>query len=90
MKFVTFRLPSKEIRAGGLEGDKVIDLNLSSAGRIPSSMMAFLEKSVEYVEVVRNVKNQNKGIYALEEVQLTDALPNPSSIRDFYAFEQHV
>lgn len=90
MKFVTFRLPSKEIRAGWLEGDKVIDMNLASEGRIPSSMMAFLEKADEYVEVVRNVKNPNKGIYALEEVQLTAALPNPSSIRDFYAFEQHV
>lgn len=50
----------------------------------------FLEKADEYVEVVRNIKNPNKGIYALEEVQLTAALPNPSSIRDFYAFEQHV
>ena len=36
-------------------------------------MMDFLEKADEYVEVVRNIKNPNKGIYALEEVQLTVA-----------------
>lgn len=41
MKFVTFRLPSKELRAGWLEGDKVIDMNLASEGEIPSSMMGF-------------------------------------------------
>lgn len=41
MKFVTFCLPSKELRAGWLEGDKVIDMNLASEGKIPSSMMDF-------------------------------------------------
>ena len=81
MKFVTFCLPSKELRAGWLEGDKVIDMNLASEN--PFFYDGFLEKADEYVEVVRNIKNPNKGIYALEEVQLTVALPNPSSIRDF-------
>ena len=90
MKFVTFRLPSKEMRAGWLEGDKVIDMNLASGGKLPSSMFAFLEKADEYVEVLRNINNPEKGIYSLEEVQLAAAIPNPSSIRDFYAFEQHV
>ncbi|MBJ8009580.1 MULTISPECIES: fumarylacetoacetate hydrolase family protein [Bacillus cereus group] len=90
MKFVTFRLPSKEMRAGWLEGDKVIDMNLASDGLLPSSMFAFLEKADEYVEVLRNIKHPEKGIYSLDEVQLAAAIPNPSSIRDFYAFEQHV
>lgn len=78
------------MRAGWLEGDKVIDMNLASDGKLPSSMFAFLEKADEYVEVLRNIKNPEKGIYSLEEVQLAAAIPNPSSIRDFYAFEQHV
>ena len=42
----------------------------------------------EYVEVLRNINKPEKGIYSLEEVQLVAAIPNPSSIRDFYAFEQ--
>ncbi len=45
MKFVTFRLPSKEMRAGWLEGDKVIDMNLASDGKLPSSMFAFFRES---------------------------------------------
>ena len=40
--------------------------------------------------MLRNINNPEKGIYSLEEVQLAAAIPNPSSIRDFYAFEQHV
>ncbi|MDR4341792.1 fumarylacetoacetate hydrolase family protein, partial [Bacillus thuringiensis] len=69
MKFFTCRLRSKVIRAGWIEGDKVIDLNLAIEGKIPSSMIDFLEKAAEYVEVVLNSKNTNKGIYAVEEVQ---------------------
>ncbi len=45
MKFVTFRLPSKEMRAGWLEGGKVIDMNLASGGKLPSSMFAFFRES---------------------------------------------
>ncbi|KFN04585.1 fumarylacetoacetate hydrolase family protein [Bacillus clarus] len=90
MKFVTFRLPSQEMRAGWLQGDKVIDMNLASNGTLPSSMLAFLEKADEYVEIVRNIKNPENGVYPLEGVELLAAIPNPSSIRDFYAFEQHV
>lgn len=90
MKFVTFRLPSQEMRAGWVQGDKVIDMNLASNGTLPSSMLAFLEKADEYVEIVRNIQNPENGVYPLEDVELLAAIPNPSSIRDFYAFEQHV
>ncbi|MBY0596419.1 fumarylacetoacetate hydrolase family protein [Bacillus bingmayongensis] len=90
MKFITFRLPSEEMRAGWLEGDKVIDMNIASNGTLPSSMLAFLEKADEYVEIARGIRKPTSGVYTLEDVQLCAALPNPGSIRDFYAFEQHV
>ncbi|PFK32490.1 fumarylacetoacetase [Bacillus cereus] len=90
MKFITFRLPSGETRAGWLEGNKVIDMNLASNGALPSSMLAFLEKADEYVGIVRGIQKPISGVYALEDVQLCAAIPNPGSIRDFYAFEQHV
>ncbi|MEY8350451.1 fumarylacetoacetate hydrolase family protein [Bacillus cereus] len=90
MKFITFRLPSGEMRAGWLEGNKVIDMNLASNGALPSSMLAFLEKADEYVGIVRGIQKPISGVYALEDVQLCAAIPNPGSIRDFYAFEQHV
>ncbi len=90
MKFVTFRLPSQEMRAGWLEGDQVIDMNIASGGVLPSTMLAFLEKADEHLEIVRRIQKPTSGIYPLEHVKLCAALPNPSSIRDFYAFEQHV
>ncbi|WP_459503398.1 fumarylacetoacetate hydrolase family protein [Bacillus sp. C1] len=90
MKFITFRLPSGEMCAGWLEGDKVIDMNLASNGILPSSMLDFLEKADEYIEIARGIRKPTSGVYALKDVQLCAALPNPSSIRDFYAFEQHV
>ncbi|MDM5186694.1 fumarylacetoacetate hydrolase family protein [Bacillus sp. DX4.1] len=90
MKFVTFRLPSQEMRAGWLEGDKVIDMSIASKGVLPSSMLAFLEKADEYIEVARNMKSPENGVYHVKDVQLCAAIPNPGSIRDFYAFEQHV
>ncbi|PGE97030.1 fumarylacetoacetase [Bacillus pseudomycoides] len=90
MKLITFRLPSGEMRAGWLEGDKVIDMNMASNGTLPSSMLAFLEKADEYVEIAHGIRKPTSGMYALEDVQLCAAIPNPGSIRDFYAFEQHV
>src|SRR5689334_17996274 len=90
MKLITFRLPSGEMRAGWLEGDKVIDMNIASNGTLPSSMLAFLEKADEYVEIAHGIRKPTSGMYALEDVQLCAAIPNPGSIRDFYAFEQHV
>ncbi|PED06663.1 fumarylacetoacetate hydrolase family protein [Bacillus pseudomycoides] len=90
MKLITFRLPSGEMRAGWLEGDKVIDMNIASNGTLPSSMLAFLEKADEYVEIAHGIRKPTSGMYTLEDVQLCAAIPNPGSIRDFYAFEQHV
>lgn len=90
MKFITFRLPSQEMRAGWLEGDKVIDMNVASGGVLPSSMLAFLEKAEEYADIARSIQNPSSGVYSVEDVQLCAAMPNPGSIRDFYAFEQHV
>ncbi|EOP76843.1 fumarylacetoacetase [Bacillus cereus VDM006] len=90
MKLITFRLPSGEMRAGWLEGDKVIDMNIASNGTLPSSMLAFLEKADEYVEIAHGIRKPTSGMYALEDVQLCAAIPNPGSVRDFYAFEQHV
>lgn len=68
MKFVIFCFFLKELWVGWFEGDKVIDMNFVSEGKIFFFMIVFLEKVDEYVEVVWNIKNLNKGIYVLEEV----------------------
>ncbi|MBO9131388.1 fumarylacetoacetate hydrolase family protein [Bacillus sp. 165] len=90
MKFVTFRNHDGEERAGWLENKKVIDMNIASDGLLPSSMLHFLENAEEYMGIIQNIAIEGKGAYELEDVQLLAPLPNPPSIRDFYAFEQHV
>lgn len=90
MKFITFRLPSQEMRAGWLDGDKVIDMHMASHGALPSTMISFLEKSDEYMKIISKIGTPERGIYHITDVELCAPLPNPGSIRDFYAFEQHV
>jgi len=86
MKFITYLYDGKE-RSGILKEDKVIDLNESSNGKIPTDLLSVLEN----YEVYKNelVELTGEGI-PLSSVQLRAPLPRPSSIRDFYAFEEHV
>lgn len=90
MKFITFQHSSSEMRAGWLKGEHVIDMNIASNGTLPSTMLSFLEKADEYMDVIRTMKISQSGVYPLQEVTLCAPLPNPGSIRDFYAFEEHV
>jgi 2-keto-4-pentenoate hydratase/2-oxohepta-3-ene-1,7-dioic acid hydratase in catechol pathway len=90
MKFVTFRNREGEERAGWLTGAKVIDMNIASGGLLPSSMLHFLENTEEYMAIIQTLVTREKGVYQLDDVELLAPIPDPPSIRDFYAFEQHV
>lgn len=86
MKFITFLYDGKE-RAGLLKDDTVIDLNIASNGKIPSDLLSILENYEDYKNEIVEVTGE--GI-PLSSAKLCAPLPKPSSIRDFYAFEQHV
>ncbi|HKT33424.1 MAG TPA: fumarylacetoacetate hydrolase family protein [Nitrospira sp.] len=71
--------------------------------QVPSSMLAFLEggastmaaarRSLDYVNSINpHVKGPNAEsiVHALTAVKLAAPLPNPSSLRDFIAFEEHI
>ncbi|MEI3613158.1 fumarylacetoacetate hydrolase family protein [Pseudogracilibacillus sp. SO30301A] len=91
MRFVTFRNPQGEIRAGLLVGNGVIDLHLASNGEVPNSMLMFLQKQEQYTKVINRMKLLEKDAnFTLDEVQLQAPLPNPTSFRDYMAFEKHV
>lgn len=91
MKFVTFFHSDGELRAGILKEDQVIDLNLASNGELPKSMAKFLENQSEYMPVLeRLLGSNNVPTISDKNVQLTAPLPNPTSFRDFVAFETHV
>ncbi|KQL39368.1 fumarylacetoacetase [Bacillus sp. FJAT-25509] len=86
MKFITFQYDGNE-RAGLLVEDQVIDLNKASNGRIPADLLTILENYDLYKNEIAEISGE--GI-PLSSVQLRAPLPRPQSIRDFYAFEEHV
>jgi 2-keto-4-pentenoate hydratase/2-oxohepta-3-ene-1,7-dioic acid hydratase in catechol pathway len=91
MKFVTFYHSDNQLRAGVLIDDQVIDLNLASDGELPNSMAEFLKNQSEYMPILERLLGiNNVPTLSIENVQLTAPLPNPTSFRDFVAFETHV
>lgn len=66
---------------------------------LPASMRGFLEVGKRAHESALKVleselplrgPNDEQLIYSVDQVRLLAPLPNPASVRDFYAFEQHV
>jgi len=65
---------------------------------LPANMLAFLEagaqpraeQAVEDIVRFERGPNDETLLYRAEEVRLLTPLPNPRSLRDFYAFEAHV
>jgi 2-keto-4-pentenoate hydratase/2-oxohepta-3-ene-1,7-dioic acid hydratase in catechol pathway len=91
MKFVTFYQANKELRAGVLIEDQVIDLNFASDGELPNSIAEFLKNQSVYMAALeRLLGSNNVPTISIRNVQLTAPLPNPTSFRDFVAFETHV
>jgi 2-keto-4-pentenoate hydratase/2-oxohepta-3-ene-1,7-dioic acid hydratase in catechol pathway len=88
------------------EMPRVLDLDAARtwAGRkgvattIPTTMLELLDGGPAAMERVRNlaefVANDEEGLWtssqSMDDVALLSPLPFPRTIRDFYAFEQHV
>lgn len=86
MRFVTFEVDGR-IQAGIVKGDHVVGLNQSSNGAIPKEMIDIIRDFGYYKTIINDLPTSG---YALDEVVLHAPLPRPVSIRDFYAFEEHV
>jgi len=79
MLLVTFEPPAEAPRAGLLSGDSVLDLDVP--------MREFITR---WPEGRDGLADQANKTYPLHGVRLLAPLPDPPSLRDFYAFEQHV
>lgn len=92
MKLVTFHDPETNSgRLGVILQDKgILDLNRADAS-IPSSMRTFLEAGEVVWDKARAVEAAaNAPTHAFDQTKLLAPLPNPPSVRDGYAFRQHV
>jgi 2-keto-4-pentenoate hydratase/2-oxohepta-3-ene-1,7-dioic acid hydratase in catechol pathway len=76
---------------GVVVGDGLLDLNAATGGRLPSTMLEFLQRSEELMPAARLAVSEAKAsaLHALQDVRLLAALPNPPALRDFFAFEDH-
>ncbi|MGI8386201.1 fumarylacetoacetate hydrolase family protein [Robertmurraya sp. P23] len=91
MKFVTFTNREQQQRAGILMNDSVIDLNLASNGELPETMADMIKNQSLYIPVVQSLlETKDLPSINLKNIQLNAPLPNPTSFRDFVAFETHV
>jgi fumarylacetoacetate (FAA) hydrolase len=95
LKLVSFLKNGNEC-AGLVSRDKVYDLNMLRTG-LPDSINGILAGWDEYFplllkfskEIDQPVKMNSPGM-ALKEVHLIAPVPHPPSLRDGYAFRQHV
>lgn len=88
MKLVTFLNKEGESRTGWIEGEDIVDMQLSDK-RLPTDMVAFIENHETYFEIIQSLSN-TKSHYKLSDVKLLSPIPKPPSIRDFVGFEQHM
>lgn len=97
MKLVSYQKNSKK-RAGIFYQDKVYDLKSSAKSidiKLPSKMNKFLKGGDDYMQKAGKVLNQIvEGKIStnldLNEITLLSPVPKPPSMRDGYAFRQHV
>jgi fumarylacetoacetate (FAA) hydrolase len=72
-----------------LEDGKIYDLNAIDS-QIADNMLEFLQGGKEQLQLAKTaVENGSPTIFA-EDVSLISPVPNPPSVRDAYAFRQHV
>ena len=81
MKLLTFSTNIQPPRPGLLEEDGVLPLPFDS-------MMELIKAGEKGLEAARNTSRSD--LIPLSEVRIHAPIPRPSTLRDFYAFEQHV
>lgn len=102
MKLVTFLNESGEQRAGWVQDGMVIDMQMASSGALPDKLLDFVQDSEKYLPIASRLRQtfqlnaaelteeKPRKALPLAGISLCAPLPKPPSVRDFYAFEEHV
>jgi len=92
MKLVTFEMRDGLQSIGCIQNEQfIVDLHAASKGLLPNKMMDFLSDFDQNCRVIEGMGTfPTSSVHPLSEVKLLAPLVNPSSFRDFYAFEAHV
>ena len=95
MKLVSFLKDGKE-RAGLISGEKVFDFTIWKEGSgvtMNDILMEWDDRFPILLELSKEIENSREVIsygFDLSEVNILAPVPNPATIRDGYAFRQHV
>ncbi|MGY3717902.1 fumarylacetoacetate hydrolase family protein [Sutcliffiella cohnii] len=91
MKLITFMTSEGIQRAGWISEDRVYDMYEVSEGKLPNNMLDFLKGGSTNLALVKELaKEHSLSSFSLNEVTLKAPIPNPPSVRDFMAFEEHL
>ncbi len=82
MKLITFKTFGQNTSAGLLRAGRVVPLNYPT--------LLELLQDPEGMTHARQMQASNELGLGLNEISLLAPVPNPPTLRDFYAFEQHV
>ncbi len=81
MKLVTFSASGISTRPGTLTENHILPLPFDS-------MLELIKAGEKGLEIARNTPREN--LLPVDEVRIHAPIPRPPTLRDFYAFEQHV
>ena len=88
MKLISYK-QNGNIKFGALEEGKIYDLNAIDS-QIADNMLEFLQGGKEQLQLAGAVIRNESPTMPVKDVELISPVPNPSSVRDAYAFRQHV
>lgn len=91
MKLITFLDQEKKLHIGWIKGDAVYSIKKQSENSMPEDMLTLLQNNELYMDQLNKLVNQERNAdFSVSDIQLMAPLPNPTSVRDFMAFEEHI
>ena len=88
MKLISYK-HNRKIKFGVLKDGKIFDLNAIDS-QIADNMLEFLQGGKEQLQLAKTAVENGSPTIFVEDVSLISPVPNPPSVRDAYAFRQHV
>ena len=88
MKLISFEL-NKRIALGAIENGMIYDLH-SIDSNISNSMLEFLQGGDHQLQLAKIAIDSGSPSIPVDNINLLSPITNPPSVRDAYAFRQHV
>ena len=88
MKLISYK-QNGSIKFGAFEEGKIYDLHVLDAN-LSDNMLEFLQGGKNQLQLAKAAVESGNPTMSTEDVELISPVPNPPSVRDAYAFRQHV